>query len=58
MLYTAFVYSTIVIMNRNVAEVSLYVHRNRRLIRDGELRMATSTFIQLLSSDFLCKDGA
>ena len=28
----------------------LYVHRNRRLIRDGELRTATSTFTQLLSS--------
>ena len=29
----------------------LYVHRNRRLIRDGEPRTATSTFTQLLSSD-------
>ena len=28
----------------------LYVHRNCRLIRDGEPRTATSTFTQLLSS--------
>ena len=28
----------------------LYVHRNIRLIRDGEPRTATSPFIQLLSS--------
>ena len=34
----------------NVVEVLLYVHRNRRLIRDGEPRTATSTFTQLLSS--------
>ena len=30
--------------------VLLYVHRNRRLIRDGEPRTATSTFTQLLRS--------
>ena len=30
--------------------VLLYVHRNRRLIRDGEPRTATSTFTQLLNS--------
>ena len=30
--------------------VLLYVHRNRRLIRDGEPRTSTSTFTQLLSS--------
>ena len=29
----------------------LYVHRNRRLIRDGEPMVAISTFTQLLSSD-------
>ena len=34
-----------------LVEVLLYVHRNRRLIRDGEPRTATSTFTQLLSSD-------
>ena len=33
-----------------LVEVLLYVHRNRRLIRDGEPRTATSTFTQLLSS--------
>ena len=27
-------------------EVLLYVHRNRRFIRDGELRTSTSTFTQ------------
>ena len=31
-------------------EVLLYVHRNRRLIRDGEPRTATSTFTQLLTA--------
>ena len=31
-------------------EVLLYVHRNRRFIRDGKPRTATSTFTQLLSS--------
>ena len=31
--------------------VLLYVHRDRRTIRDGEPRTATSTFTQLLSSD-------
>ena len=31
-------------------EVLLYVHRNRRLIMDGEPRTATSTFTQLLTS--------
>ena len=31
-------------------EELLYVHRNRRFIRDGEPRTATSTFTQLLSS--------
>ena len=34
-----------------LVEVLLYVHRNRRLIRDGEPRTATSTFTQLLSSE-------
>ena len=34
-----------------LVEVLLYVHRNRRLIRDGEPRRATSTFTQLLSSE-------
>ena len=29
----------------------LYVHRNHRLIRDGEPRTATSTFTHLLSSE-------
>ena len=29
----------------------IYVHRNRRLIRDGKPRTATSTFTQLLNSD-------
>ena len=33
-----------------LVEVLLYVHRNRRLIRDGEPRTATSTLTQLLSS--------
>ena len=33
-----------------IVEVLLYVHRNRRLIRDGEPRTATSTFTHLLSS--------
>ena len=36
--------------HRWLVEVLLYVHRNRRLIRDGEPRTATSTFTQLLSS--------
>ena len=31
-------------------EVLLYVHRNRRVIRDGEPRTATSSFTQLLNS--------
>ena len=31
--------------------VLLYVHRNRRFIRDGEPRTATSTFTQLLSPE-------
>ena len=31
--------------------MSLYVHRNRRLIRDGEPRTSTSTFTQLLTSE-------
>ena len=31
-------------------EVLLYVHTNRRLIRDGEPRTSTSTSTQLLSS--------
>ena len=34
-----------------VVEVLLYIHRNRRLIRDGEPRTSTSTFTQLLSSE-------
>ena len=34
-----------------VAWVLLYVHRNRRVIRDGEPRMASSTFTQLLGSE-------
>ena len=34
-----------------VVEVLLYVHRNRRFIRDGEPRTSTSTFTQLLSSE-------
>ena len=34
-----------------MVEVLLYVHRNRRRIRDGEPRTATSTFTQLLSSE-------
>ena len=34
-----------------VVRVLLYVHRNRRLIRDGEPRTATATFTQFLSSD-------
>ena len=33
-----------------ISSVLLYVHRNRRLIRDGEPRTSTSTFTQLLSS--------
>ena len=32
-----------------VVEVLLYVHKNRRLIRDGSPRTATSTFAPLLS---------
>ena len=31
-----------------MVEVLLNVHRNRRLIRDGEPRTATSTFTQLM----------
>ena len=42
-------------------EVLLYVHINRRLIRDGEPRTATSTFTQLLTqlltSDNLVRNG-
>ena len=34
-----------------LVEVLLYVHKNRRLIRDGEPRTSTSTFTQLLSSE-------
>ena len=33
-----------------VVEVLLYVHRNRRLIGDGEPRTSTSTFTEPLSS--------
>ena len=33
-----------------LVEVLLYVHRNRRLIRDAEPKTATSTFTQLLLS--------
>ena len=33
-----------------LVDVLLYVHSNRRLIRDGEPRTATSTFTQLLNS--------
>ena len=42
-------------MSYEVAFVSVlfYIH-NVRLIRDGEPRMATSTFTQLLSSDIWC----
>ena len=41
-------------------DVLLYVHRNRRFVRDGEPRTSTSTFTQLLSSvisilTLLCK---
>ena len=36
--------------HRWLVEVLLYVHRNRRFIRDREPRTATSTFTQLLSS--------
>ena len=32
----------------------LYVHRNRRLVRDGEPRTATSTFTQLLRPMCAC----
>ena len=43
---------------RMLVEVLLYVHRNRRFIRDGirdgEPRTSTSTFTQLLSSDVSC----
>ena len=39
-------------------EVLLYVHRNRKLIRDGEPRTATSTFTQLLNSDGYATEGA
>ena len=35
---------------QSLVEALLYVHRNRRLIRDGEPRTSTSTFTQLLSS--------
>ena len=35
-------------------EVLFYVHRNRRFIKDGEPRTATSTFTQLLSSEGGC----
>ena len=31
-----------------LVEVLLYVHRNRRFIRDGEPRKSTSTFTQTL----------
>ena len=34
-----------------MVEVLLYVHRNRRLIRDEETRPSSSTFTQLLSAD-------
>ena len=34
-----------------MVEALLYVHRNRRLIRDGEPRTSTSTFTQLLNSE-------
>ena len=44
----AFLFFVVVV----VAEVLLYVRRNRRLIRDRETRTATSTFTQLLSSEF------
>ena len=37
-----------------LVEVLLYVRRNRRFIRDGEPRTATTTFTQLLSSDTSC----
>ena len=37
----------------SLVRVLLYVHRNRRLIRDGEPRTATSTFTQLLSSELV-----
>ena len=36
-----------------VIKVLLYVHRNRRFIRDGEPKTSTSTFTQLLTSAFL-----
>ena len=40
-----------------VGWVWLYVHRNRRLIRNGEPRTSTSTFTQLLSSGPWWKHG-
>ena len=36
-----------------VVEALLYIHRNRRFIRDGEPGMSTSTFTQLLNSVLL-----
>ena len=38
--------------NAAEVEVLLYIHRNRRLIRNGSPRTATSTFPQFLSSDY------
>ena len=35
---------------RATSSVLLYVHKNRRLIRDGEPRTATLTFTQFLDS--------
>ena len=35
----------------DVVEVLLYVHRDRRLIREWEPRTSTSTFTHLLSCD-------
>ena len=39
-----------VIVDAKLGSVLLYVHTNRRLVRDREPRTATSTFTQLLSS--------
>ena len=52
-----FLFFLVVLLYVHRFEVLLYVHKNRRLIRDGEPRTATSTFTQFLSSGSLIRDG-
>ena len=40
-------------LETHLVDVLLYVHRNRRFIRDGKPRTSTATFTQLLNSEYI-----